>query len=154
MSNTANTECDLCQGEGGRLLFRQAKWRVVAVEGLEGESFPGFCRVVWNQHVRELTDLPAADREEFMNAVFKVEAVLRESLKPHKMNLASLGNLTPHLHWHVIPRFVDDPAFPKPIWAITLASAPSLDKLAATKSRRSGSDAGWEQAVIRALESD
>jgi diadenosine tetraphosphate (Ap4A) HIT family hydrolase len=154
MSNSANTECDLCQGDGGRLLFRHAKWRVVAVEGDEAVAFPGFCRVVWNQHVRELTDLSATDRQEFMNAVFKVEAALRESLKPHKMNVASLGNLTPHVHWHVIPRFTDDPAFPKPIWAITLSSPASLDKLADINSRRPGNEAGWEQAVIRALELD
>jgi diadenosine tetraphosphate (Ap4A) HIT family hydrolase len=48
--------------------------------------------------------------------VFEVEAALRELLQPQKINLASLGNLTPHLHWHVIPRFVDDPHFPLPIW--------------------------------------
>jgi diadenosine tetraphosphate (Ap4A) HIT family hydrolase len=38
-------------------------------------------------------------------------------MKPDKINLASLGNMTPHLHWHVIPRFVDDKHFPAPIWA-------------------------------------
>ena len=37
-------------------------------------------------------------------------------LEPHKINLASFGNLTPHLHWHVIPRFEDDPHFPNSIW--------------------------------------
>ncbi|MBL8523775.1 MAG: HIT family protein [Betaproteobacteria bacterium] len=148
---TTESKCELCQGDGGRLLFRSDKWRVVAVEGLEGESFPGFCRVVWNEHVRELTDLSAADRQEFMEAVFRVEAALRGSLNPHKMNIASLGNLTPHLHWHVIPRFADDPAFPKPIWAVTLSSA-SLDKLAVIKDRRPADGASWEQAVIRALE--
>jgi diadenosine tetraphosphate (Ap4A) HIT family hydrolase len=34
-----------------------------------------------------------------------------------KMNLASLGNQTPHVHWHVVPRFRDDRHFPGPIWA-------------------------------------
>lgn len=149
---TIENTCEFCLGDGGRLLFRAARWRVVAVEGSEGEAFPGFCRVVWNEHVRELTDLPPADRLEFMNAVFRVEAALRESLNPHKMNIASLGNLTPHLHWHVIPRFADDPAFPKPIWAVTLSSAASLDKLAVIKDRRPVDGASWEQAVIRALE--
>ncbi|MGH6609869.1 MAG: HIT family protein, partial [Burkholderiaceae bacterium] len=40
----------------------------------------------------------------------------REVLQPTKMNLASLGNMTPHLHWHVIPRFADDLHFPRPVW--------------------------------------
>jgi diadenosine tetraphosphate (Ap4A) HIT family hydrolase len=38
-------------------------------------------------------------------------------MQPDKINLASLGNVVPHLHWHVIPRFADDAHFPSPIWA-------------------------------------
>ena len=146
--------CDLCDGDGGRLLFRSEKWRVVAVTGDEAEAFTGFCRVIWNSHVRELTDLPPDEREQFMAAVYRVEKALRATLSPHKMNLASLGNLTPHLHWHVIPRFTDDIAFPKPIWAVTLASPAGLGKLSVTKSRHPNTDADWEQAVTRALEPD
>jgi diadenosine tetraphosphate (Ap4A) HIT family hydrolase len=41
---------------------------------------------------------------------------LRAQLAPLKMNLASLGNQTPHLHWHVIPRFADDSHFPQSVW--------------------------------------
>ena len=37
--------------------------------------------------------------------------------KPDKINLACLGNLTPHIHWHVIPRFYDDNHFPGSIWS-------------------------------------
>jgi len=37
-------------------------------------------------------------------------------LHPDKINLASLGNQVPHLHWHVIPRFKDDPHWPFAIW--------------------------------------
>ena len=37
-------------------------------------------------------------------------------LQPDKINLASFGNMVPHLHWHVIPRFKDDMHFPNPIW--------------------------------------
>jgi diadenosine tetraphosphate (Ap4A) HIT family hydrolase len=49
--------------------------------------------------------------------VFAVEKVVRETMQPHKMNLASLGNMVPHVHWHVIPRFEDDRHFPGPVWA-------------------------------------
>jgi diadenosine tetraphosphate (Ap4A) HIT family hydrolase len=38
-------------------------------------------------------------------------------LQPDKINLASLGNMVPHLHWHVVPRWRDDSHFPAPIWA-------------------------------------
>lgn len=145
------TGCELCDSDGGALIFRCEKWRVVRVAGAEGDAYPGFCRVIWNAHVRELTDLPEEDRRQLMAVVFRVESALRESLAPLKINVASLGNLTPHVHWHIIPRFADDAAYPRPIWAIELAAA-SLDTLAA-KHRRGAENGNWEQAVRRALES-
>jgi diadenosine tetraphosphate (Ap4A) HIT family hydrolase len=74
--------------------------------------------------VRELTDLGAPERDRFMAVVFSVEAHVRKTLEPDKMNLASLGNMTPHLHWHVIPRHADDSHFPGPIWAAPQRAAP------------------------------
>jgi diadenosine tetraphosphate (Ap4A) HIT family hydrolase len=63
-----------------------------------------------------MTDLAGAEREHCMRVVFGVEQALRAVIRPHKINLASFGNLTPHLHWHVIPRFEDDPHFPNSVW--------------------------------------
>jgi diadenosine tetraphosphate (Ap4A) HIT family hydrolase len=60
--------------------------------------------------------LRAADRALLMDAVWKVEEALREIMQPDKVNLASFGNVVPHLHWHVIPRFQGDAHFPNPIW--------------------------------------
>jgi diadenosine tetraphosphate (Ap4A) HIT family hydrolase len=51
-----------------------------------------------------------------MNVVAGVERGLRIFLAPDKINLASLGNAVPHLHWHVIPRYRDDSHFPEAIW--------------------------------------
>ncbi|AMO98534.1 histidine triad (HIT) protein [Collimonas arenae] len=84
---------------------------------VDDPSYPGFCRVIWNDHIKEMTDLPVADRSTLMAAVCKVESVVRAVMQPEKINLASLGNMTPHLHWHVIPRYADDAHFPSPVWA-------------------------------------
>jgi diadenosine tetraphosphate (Ap4A) HIT family hydrolase len=105
--------CELCEQDGGRLIWRGDDCRVVRVDE---PGYSGYCRVIWNAHVREMTDLPAPARGRFMLVVFTVETALRELLRPEKINLASLGNVTPHLHWHVIARFRDDPHFPNPIW--------------------------------------
>jgi diadenosine tetraphosphate (Ap4A) HIT family hydrolase len=83
----------------------------------EDAGFPGFCRVVWNDHVKEMTDLGEADRIHVMEAVAVVEKALRDLLQPDKINLAAMGTLVPHLHWHVVPRFRDDTHYPDPIWA-------------------------------------
>ena len=106
-------KCELCDQSGGELLWRDERCRVVLVDD---PDYPGFCRVIWQSHVREMTDLSSADRAHFMSIVFVVEETLREIMAPDKINLASLGNMTPHLHWHVIPRFADDKHFPGPIW--------------------------------------
>ena len=66
-----------------------------------------------------MSDLASADRRHLMALVFATESALRVLYRPHKINLASFGNLVPHLHWHVIPRYPDDPHFPASIWAAT-----------------------------------
>ena len=78
---------------------------------------PGFCRVILNAHAKEMTDLSEVDRTRLMGIVYAVEGLLRELLAPAKINLGSLGNVVPHLHWHVIPRFADDPHFPNSVWS-------------------------------------
>ena len=71
-----------------------------------------------------MTDLAADDRRHLMDVVLATEHALRELMRPDKVNLASLGNVVPHLHWHVIPRFADDPHFPNPVWGVKQRSAP------------------------------
>ncbi len=106
--------CPLCTQTGGILVQRVARWRVVRVPD---EHFPAYYRVIWNTHAPEFTDLAAPERAECMDIVARVERVLRDQLRPTKVNLASLGNMVPHLHWHVIARFEWDSRFPDPVWA-------------------------------------
>ena len=107
-------DCPLCASRDAPALWRDSRLRIVSAEDAD---YPGFLRVVWNDHVLEMTDLPAPGRDHCLRVVLAVEQALREALRPHKINLASLGNQVPHLHWHVIPRFTDDAHFPDPVWA-------------------------------------
>ena len=119
--------CELCDQPGGTLLWQDDSCRVVLVADAD---YPGFCRVIWKRHVKEMTDLSAAEREHLMATVFAVETAIREAMHPDKINLASLGNLTPHLHWHVIPRFRHDKHFPQPIWGVLSAKENHCSRLA------------------------
>jgi diadenosine tetraphosphate (Ap4A) HIT family hydrolase len=105
--------CELCTSTGGEILWTSPECRVVRVAD---DQYPGFCRVIWTAHVREMTDLEPNQRLALMQVVFAVEDVVRRLFKPHKINLASFGNMVPHLHWHIIPRWLDDRHFPEPIW--------------------------------------
>lgn len=106
--------CELCEEGGGEVLFRNEQLRIVLVDDAQ---YPGFCRVIWNAHVSEMTDLQPEQRSVLMKTVCQVESALREVMQAEKINLASLGNMVPHLHWHLIPRFSDDAHFPSPVWA-------------------------------------
>jgi len=106
-------DCELCKSDGGALVVTNEWLRVTLVDQAD---YPGYARVIWNKHVREMTKLDEAQRQRLMKTVFAVESAQREVLAPHKINLASLGNMTPHLHWHVIARFADDLHYPQPVW--------------------------------------
>ncbi len=117
--------CELCENPGGGVLWQDDRCRVVRVEGAEGAAFPGFCRVVWRAHAAEMSDLAPDERCHLLAVVDAVERAVRTVVAPDKINLASLGNVVPHLHWHVIPRWRDDSHFPAPIWAAAMRPVPA-----------------------------
>jgi len=108
-----SVQCELCE-LAVSTLYADDKLAVILVDD---PNYPGFCRVIWRAHVKEMSDLEDADRLLLNEAVCNVERAVREAMEPAKVNVASLGNVVPHLHWHVIPRFADDAHFPAPVWA-------------------------------------
>ena len=106
--------CPLCEGAGGRLVHEAAKFRVICASEA---GFPAFYRLIWREHVREFSDLSKEDRLLCIEAVTVIEKAMRDLLAPAKINLATLGNVVPHLHWHVIARYDWDSHFPGPVWA-------------------------------------
>lgn len=106
--------CPLCHPSQETVLWSDDFCRVIWVDE---PDYPGFCRVILREHVREMTDLCDGDRSRLMQVVFAVEQVVRHVARPDKINLASLGNLVPHVHWHIIPRWEGDSRFPDAIWA-------------------------------------
>mgnify|MGYP001434084614 CR=1 FL=1 len=113
MKKLTVSSCELCNAAGGELLWQNELCRVVLVGDAD---YRGFCRVILNRHVKEMTDLDTTTRERLMRVVYATEQTLRELMQPEKINLASLGNRVAHLHWHVVARFADDKHFPGSIW--------------------------------------
>ena len=106
--------CPLCETDGGLLVVRLPTCRVIRAEE---PDFPAFYRVIAESHVTEWTDLSEYEQVLMMRVVNTVERTLREQLHATKINIASLGNVVPHLHWHVIARFDWDSHFPGSVWA-------------------------------------
>ena len=138
--------CPLCTSTGGRVIWRAAAWRIAHADSAEDADFPAFYRLICNAHYSEWTDLPEPLQQEGMALLACIETVMRQQLQPHKINLASLGNMVPHLHWHIVARYEWDTHFPGPIWA-TPRRAADAEKTAALRQQLPN----FETALIQAL---
>ncbi len=105
--------CILCHPTNENVLWKNKQMRVIHVDD---PIYPGYFRVIWNTHVAEMSDLSDQDREMLQKVLLTVEKVLRQQMRPDKINLAQFGNMVPHLHWHIIARYRDDAHFPESIW--------------------------------------
>jgi diadenosine tetraphosphate (Ap4A) HIT family hydrolase len=138
-----SADCPLCTAAGGRIVLQARQWRLVHA----GETgFPAFYRLVWQDHVREFSQLARAERHEVADLLAAIESVLLRELQPAKVNLASLGNAVPHLHWHVLARFGWDSHFPGAVWA-QVQREPDAARLRALEQRLPA----LEKALVSAL---
>ena len=84
----------------------------------EDQFFPGWTVLVFKRHATELFHLAPTERIQLMEEVSRLAKVLTETFDARKMNYGLLGNQTPHIHWHLIPRLASDPAPLEPVWRI------------------------------------
>ncbi|MDX9836672.1 MAG: HIT family protein [Azoarcus sp.] len=131
-------DCPLCSSIRDKIIWQDDYCRVI---GVDDADYPGFCRVIWTAHVAEMTDLARPEQAHLLDVVLATESALRTLMRPDKINLASFGNMVPHLHWHVIPRFTDDRHFPEPVWGREQRpgrprAAPDTSILASTITRK------------------
>jgi diadenosine tetraphosphate (Ap4A) HIT family hydrolase len=76
----------------------------------------GHAAVVFRgRHVASFTDLAAGDLEDYWKDVQSVARMLERVFRPCHMNYMLLGNIVPHLHVHVVPRYLDDAAPERPL---------------------------------------
>ena len=81
------------------------------------QYFPGYTLLFSKQHVTELFHFDPTVRASLMEEVSAVAEALFTIYKPDKINYELLGNMVPHIHWHIVPRFSSEPLWPRPIWA-------------------------------------
>lgn len=91
-------------------------WPLCRVLLMDNAEFPWVILVPRREGVREVTDLDAPTRVALMEELCRASEAMQKLFKADKMNVAALGNMVPQLHVHVIARFSDDAAWPKPVW--------------------------------------
>jgi diadenosine tetraphosphate (Ap4A) HIT family hydrolase len=114
--------CSTYGGSGGPLHIADLDLSRVFLH--EDQFFPGYVLLVLRRHVSELYDLPAPERATLMEEVSRVAQALARVFRPVKMNYELLGNLVPHIHWHLVPRLATDPGLRAPIWTVEHKPAP------------------------------
>ncbi|MBX9697504.1 MAG: HIT family protein [Alphaproteobacteria bacterium] len=73
------------------------------------QFYKGYCVLVYRDHVIEPTDLSQDAQSQFFQELMIASGLIQSAFKPHKMNFSCYGNLVPHMHWHLFPRYSDDP---------------------------------------------
>lgn len=93
--------CPLCAPEEEHVIVANDKFRIIRVKDPE---FPGYFRLIWQDHVKEVSDLDLEARLIMWDALTRLEKAIIEAIRPEKVNWAQFGTMVPHLHWHLIPR--------------------------------------------------
>ena len=111
--------CPFCgpQPEVNDYKFKIASLRISTLYLFRDQRFRGYCLLVFDPyHATSLAQLPQHEYDAFMLDLKQAGQALQRALHPDHMNYECLGNSGPHLHWHVIPRYQNDPRWGQPVW--------------------------------------
>lgn len=106
-------KCVFCVPQHEVVIYKCDICRVIIVDN---PYYVGYLQVISNVHAKELTNLPLDNAKFMLNLLLTLELRLRQIFNPDKINIACFGNMVPHVHFHIIPRFKNDRHFPNPIW--------------------------------------
>ncbi len=122
-----SSACELCARVAGLRAGRDP-WFVAELDRgfvvlSENQGCPGWCVLVLKGHAEHLAELPIMEQQSLFGDVARVAGAVRAvfpasgaSGGPPRINYECLGNVAPHIHWHIIPRHADDPEPRKPVW--------------------------------------
>lgn len=128
------TSCPMCTKWNAEPELRIAELEHCYVTLNRDQFFTGYCFVFAKSHLTELFHLEQPVRSGVMEEVSRVAAALYTVFTPAKINYELLGNMVPHMHWHLVPRFTTDPLWPRPIWsepheAVALAAKENVERI-------------------------
>jgi diadenosine tetraphosphate (Ap4A) HIT family hydrolase len=117
MTNTLLTDCPMCSRWNDEAELRVMEFEHSYLTLNRDQFFPGYCLLFSKQHITELFDLDLESRQGMMEEVTRTAAALAKLFRSDKINYELLGNMVPHIHWHLVPRLCTDPLWPRPVWA-------------------------------------
>ncbi len=112
-------DCWICQSlsRDAHLVYYETKTSLAKLN--PDQLFRGYTFLTLKQHREQLHLLPDRQRKQFLDDMLTVATALAKALNPDRLNYELLGNAQAHLHWHLVPRYANDPMWGRPIWAGT-----------------------------------
>ena len=98
-----------------------ASWALSELRLMDDANHPWLILVPRVPEAVEIVDLDEARQSALMHEIARASRLLQATFRPHKINVAALGNVVPQLHVHVIARYREDIAWPKPVWGMAAA---------------------------------
>ena len=87
----------------------------------KNQTYYGQCLLIFDAwHAIRPEQLPLKEWRTFSDDLFAAQNIISRTVMPDHINLATLGNVIPHLHWHITPRYKSDPRWGAPIWTSNL----------------------------------
>ncbi len=110
-------DCWICQSlrEPAHLVYYESKTSVAKLN--PDQLFRGYTFLALRWHAEQLHQLSDRDRKLFLKDMTTIGTAIVTALNPDRVNYELLGNSQAHLHWHIVPRYVTDPMWGRPIWA-------------------------------------
>jgi diadenosine tetraphosphate (Ap4A) HIT family hydrolase len=85
------------------------------------QTYRGHCQLIFDpRHVARVDQLSADEWRALAADLFKAQAAIMRTVRADHLNVESLGNVVPHVHWHIVPRYRGDPRWGSPIWLTSL----------------------------------
>ena len=115
--SSEQSDCWICQSlsRDPHLVYYETKTSLAKLN--PDQLFQGYTFLTLKQHREHLHLLPENMRKQFLDDMLTVATALAKALNPDRLNYELLGNAQAHLHWHIIPRYISDPMWGRPIWA-------------------------------------
>ncbi len=103
------------------------------------QYYNGYSLLLSKTHTNELHKLDPKERTQFMEDMSLTAEAVYNAFKPNKLNYELLGNTDSHLHWHIFPRYKNDPQADRSVWVVPFsvrsANIPNEDKINKLKNK-------------------
>ncbi|MEW5719442.1 MAG: HIT family protein, partial [Chloroflexota bacterium] len=101
-------KCSMCEQVGlaeNRYSFLVAQLETSNLRLAKNQYARGYCTLIFREHATELHELALEQQAALMRDLARAGAAIARVFKSDKMNYQLLGNVVPHIHWHIVPRY-------------------------------------------------